>query len=165
MLTISFFNLFFAPRKPPQLFITIHTIPYFRAIDIALLSQRSGVDPTDWSGLRGSVAAHGRRFGRRRLSTVPRTVDSLPPLFEPLSCFLHNQSHPDGWLWLWSGLRDSNPPHRPWEGRALPDELNPHMCILSHWHKRCQYYSQDIIRHKIARTKRNGFIKPCRGVI
>ena len=25
-----------------------------------------------------------------------------------------------------SGLRDSNPPPQPWEGRALPDELNPH---------------------------------------
>ena len=25
----------------------------------------------------------------------------------------------------WSGLRDSNPPPQPWEGRALPDELNP----------------------------------------
>ena len=28
---------------------------------------------------------------------------------------------------LWSGLRGSNPPPQPWEGRALPDELNPHM--------------------------------------
>ena len=25
----------------------------------------------------------------------------------------------------WSGLRDSNSPHTPWEGGALPDELNP----------------------------------------
>ena len=29
--------------------------------------------------------------------------------------------------WLdWSGLRGSNPPPRPWQGRALPNELNPH---------------------------------------
>ena len=27
---------------------------------------------------------------------------------------------------LWSGLRGSNPPPRPWQGRALPNELNPH---------------------------------------
>ena len=26
---------------------------------------------------------------------------------------------------LWSGLRGSNPPPRPWQGRALPNELNP----------------------------------------
>ena len=25
----------------------------------------------------------------------------------------------------WSGLRVSNPPPRPWQGRALPNELNP----------------------------------------
>ena len=28
---------------------------------------------------------------------------------------------------LWSGLRGSNPPPRPWQGRALPNELNPHI--------------------------------------
>ena len=27
---------------------------------------------------------------------------------------------------IWSGLRGSNPPPRPWQGRALPNELNPH---------------------------------------
>ena len=26
----------------------------------------------------------------------------------------------------WSGLRGSNPPPRPWQGRTLPNELNPH---------------------------------------
>ncbi len=43
------------------------------------------------------------------------------------------------WLWRrmrtkicaqikkWSGLRGSNPPPRPWQGRALPNELNPHI--------------------------------------
>ena len=31
-------------------------------------------------------------------------------------------SHPQ----FWSGLRGSNPPPRPWQGRALPNELNPH---------------------------------------
>ena len=28
---------------------------------------------------------------------------------------------------LWSGLRDSNSPPPPWQGGALPDELNPHI--------------------------------------
>ena len=33
------------------------------------------------------------------------------------------------WLWRrkkWSGLRGSNPPPPPWQGGALPNELNPH---------------------------------------
>ena len=32
-------------------------------------------------------------------------------------------------LKLWSGLRDSNSPHPPWEGGALPDELNPQSAL------------------------------------
>ena len=27
----------------------------------------------------------------------------------------------------WSGLRGSNPPPQPWQGCALPNELNPHI--------------------------------------
>ena len=30
---------------------------------------------------------------------------------------------------LWSGLRGSNSLPPPWQGGALPDELNPHMSI------------------------------------
>ena len=30
----------------------------------------------------------------------------------------------------WSGLRGSNPPPRPWQGRALPNELNPRKFLL-----------------------------------
>ncbi len=35
----------------------------------------------------------------------------------------------------WSGRRDSNPRHPPWQGGALPTELRPHLtssylCIL-----------------------------------
>ncbi len=29
----------------------------------------------------------------------------------------------------WSGRRDSNPRPRPWQGRALPTELLPHLCF------------------------------------
>ena len=46
---------------------------------------------------------------------------------------------------LWSGLRGSNPPPRPWQGRALPNELNPHrwceaflsstLYIITHSHR------------------------------
>ena len=38
---------------------------------------------------------------------------------------------------LWSGLRGSNPPPRPWQGRALPNELNPHRwCLRSESNQR-----------------------------
>ena len=30
----------------------------------------------------------------------------------------------------WSGLRGSNPPPRPWQGRALPNELNPRVAYF-----------------------------------
>ena len=37
---------------------------------------------------------------------------------------------PNGILaFLWSGLRGSNPPPSPWQGDALPNELNPHFLV------------------------------------
>src|SRR5215471_10431659 len=44
------------------------------------------------------------------------------------------------WQGFWSGRRDSNPRHRPWQGRTLPAELlppdgNP---IFAWKHSRCQ---------------------------
>ena len=38
----------------------------------------------------------------------------------------------------WSGLRGSNPPPRPWQGRALPNELNPQKAYL-HGNTQCQF--------------------------
>ena len=37
----------------------------------------------------------------------------------------------------WSGLRGSNPPPQPWQGRALPNELNPQKAYL-HGNSQCQ---------------------------
>ena len=38
---------------------------------------------------------------------------------------------------IWSGLRGSNPPPRPWQGRALPNELNPQIwCLRSESNQR-----------------------------
>ena len=41
-------------------------------------------------------------------------------------------------LFSWSGLRGSNPPPRPWQGGALPDELHPHLkwCLRSESNQR-----------------------------
>ena len=43
--------------------------------------------------------------------------------------FVEKSTHLSGrqmCAFFWSGLRGSNPPPRPWQGRALPNELNPH---------------------------------------
>ena len=63
---------------------------------------------------------------------VPKNEDFLeaPPGFEP-----GRKGFADlcltTWLWChikkWSGLRGSNPLPPPWQGGALPDELNPHI--------------------------------------
>ena len=34
-------------------------------------------------------------------------------------------------VFFWSGLRGSNPPPPPWQGGALPNELNPRGSVLS----------------------------------
>ena len=48
----------------------------------------------------------------RALTTVGRAKTKIAPF---------------GVLFLfWSGLRGSNPPPSPWQGDALPNELNPH---------------------------------------
>ena len=40
-------------------------------------------------------------------------------------------------VFCWSGLRGSNPPPRPWQGRALPNELNPQIwCLRSESNQR-----------------------------
>ena len=65
-----------------------------------------------------------RRSARKGEGKLPRSV--------------YIQKHPCGCLCLkktgtiirarvWSGLRGSNPPPPPWQGGALPNELNPHM--------------------------------------
>ena len=38
---------------------------------------------------------------------------------------VNNSAHRVEVCRFWSGLRGSNPPPRPWQGRALPNELNP----------------------------------------
>ena len=50
--------------------------------------------------------------------------------FSPRKTRSKKQRHPFGCLcFLWSGLRGSNPPPSPWQGDALPNELNPHFVV------------------------------------
>ena len=48
-----------------------------------------------------------------------------PPRLELGVEVLQTSALPLGYGAVWSGLRGSNPPPRPWQGRALPNELNP----------------------------------------
>ena len=50
-----------------------------------------------------------------------------PPGFEPGIKVLQTYALPLGYSALESGLRGSNSLPPPWQGGALPDELNPHM--------------------------------------
>ena len=61
---------------------------------------------------------------------VEAATSSLPAV-----SFQKRKSHPDGWDFLfWSGRRGSNSLPRPWQGRALPDELRPHMTPIFQRH-------------------------------
>ena len=73
-----------------------------------------------------------------------RTFFTAPFLEAPLGIGPRDKGFADpcltAWLWrrdinkatifrgfvVWSGLRGSNPPPSPWQGDALPNELNPH---------------------------------------
>ena len=54
-----------------------------------------------------------------------------PPGFEPGIKVLQTSALPLGYSAIkkWSGLRGSNSLPPPWQGGALPDELNPHMVL------------------------------------
>ena len=61
---------------------------------------------------------------------VEAATSSLPAV-----SFQKRKSHPDGWDFLfWSGRRGSNSLPRPWQGRALPDELRPQMTPMFQRH-------------------------------
>ncbi len=64
---------------------------------------------------------------KERKSTPFGVLRSLeaPPGFGPGIRVLQTRALPLGHGAIWSGLRGSNPPPRPWQGRALPNELNP----------------------------------------
>ena len=55
------------------------------------------------------------------------TILEAPPRFELGIKVLQTFALPLGYSADWSGLRGSNSLPPPWQGGALPDELNPHM--------------------------------------
>ena len=89
-----------------------------------------------WSGRRGSTRyrhpTNGRAIRRSpagpldstRFAPVEAASSSLPAAFQKENTILT-----DG-VSFWSGRRGSNSLPRPWQGRALPDELRPQMAPL-----------------------------------
>ena len=89
-----------------------------------------------WSGRRGSTRyrhpTNGRAIRRSpagpldstRFAPVEAASSSLPATFQKENTILT-----DG-VSFWSGRRGSNSLPRPWQGRALPDELRPQTAPL-----------------------------------
>ena len=60
----------------------------------------------------------------------------------------------------WSGLRGSNPPPRPWQGRALPNELNPRKwCLRSESNQRHGDFQSPALPTELQRHKSKTSIK------
>ena len=95
------------------------------------------------------------------------TGASAPVIREVPSRFeLENKGFADlrltTWLWhrkKWSGRRDSDPRHPPWQGGTLPTELLPHkMCLGAESnHRHCDFQSHalptELPRHILATRK------------
>ena len=59
----------------------------------------------------------------------PHTGNHVLDLLEMMLCFSATNEKIQVFRlgFFWSGLRGSNPPPQPWQGCALPNELNPHI--------------------------------------
>ena len=82
---------------------------------------------------RGSLAALPRRDTHTGTKTCPRHVflAALVPFRASARDVPQKTGPPKGWsCFLWSGRRGSNSLPRPWQGRALPDELRPQTAPL-----------------------------------
>ena len=60
---------------------------------------------------------------------------------------------------IWSGLRGSNPPPRPWQGRALPNELNPRLikgkwCLRSESNQRHEDFQSSALPTELQRHRK-----------
>ena len=85
-----------------------------------------------WSGLRDSPGALLRAPARTR---APQQSPGLLlswriALFESRNIVEQKKQGKKPCFLYWSGLRDSNSLPPPWQGGALPDELNPQTIVL-----------------------------------
>ena len=74
---------------------------------------------------RGAI---GARALASELADALRLIFEPFEFVEPVSGSGKEKTIHEGWFFFfWSGLRGSNPPPPPWQGGALPNELNPQM--------------------------------------
>ncbi len=77
--------------------------------------------------------SRGADLRSRRLTTM--RLEGNSNLFEPKMKIKKHLELTK--CFVWSGLRGSNPPPPPWQGGALPNELNPHIwCLRSESNQR-----------------------------
>ena len=78
-----------------------------------------------------SPSAPNSKFYQRHSPSIKHCTRAKRKRFAQIlvSVFYSKQKAPTRWsvLFVWSGLRGSNPPPSPWQGDALPNELNPHL--------------------------------------
>ena len=100
---------------------------FFAPTSIVVQTYRGSTSLCHYSGIMASLldGSHHHFASQRRkacpllaslvraLTTVGRAKIKIAPFWV---LFL-----------FWSGLRGSNPPPSPWQGDALPNELNPHI--------------------------------------
>ena len=107
----------------------------FRVSHTTTKKQKKEAVKTSFFVFGADYETRSARFCARRHApdrrTVPRTVLCFATVFSSL--LYHNQRTKKEevqdffFLCLWSGLRDSNSLPSPWQGDALPDELNPQL--------------------------------------
>ena len=74
--------------------------------------------------------------------------------FEPNDKAKKKDPSPKTWI-FWSGLRGSNPPPPPWQGGALPNELNPHKwCLRSESNQRHEDFQSSALPTELQRRIR-----------
>ena len=84
-----------------------------------------------------------------------------PPGIEPGIKVLQTSALPLGYGAAWSGLRGSNSLPPPWQGGALPDELNPQIwCLRSESNQRHEDFQSSALPTELQRhTARAVFFK------
>ena len=94
-------------------------------------------------------------FFWRRHSDLNRGIEVLQTCALPLGHGAENiKQHPLS-VACWSGLRGSNPPPQPWQGCALPNELNPHFlwCLRSESNQRHGDFQSPALPTELQRLK------------
>ena len=121
-----------APQQSPGLLLPWR-VALFESRNI-VEQKKQGKKPCFlyWSGLRDSPGALLRAPARTR---APQQSPGLllpwrVALFESRNIVEQKKQGKKPCFLYWSGLRDSNSLPPPWQGGALPDELNPQTIVL-----------------------------------